>query len=69
MKEVTATLTEKELKIVLSGRIDSNNAHDVEAEIMKYAEKNCSLPAVVDAQNLEYISSAGLRIILHLKKI
>lgn len=68
MKEVSITLTEKELRIVLSGRIDSNNAHDVESEIIKYAENNRSLPTVVDAQNLEYISSAGLRIILHLKK-
>lgn len=69
MKEVGVNVTEKELTIVLSGRVDSNNAHDVEAEIMEYAEKNRSLPLVVDAQKLEYISSAGLRIILHLKKI
>ena len=68
MKEVNVTLTDKEIKIVLSGRIDSNNAHVVEAEIMGYAEKNRSLPVIVDAQNLEYISSAGLRVILHLKK-
>lgn len=69
MKEVSIILTEKELKILLSGRIDSNNAHVVESEIIKYAENNRSLNAIVDAQNLEYISSAGLRVILHLKKI
>ena len=68
MKEVNVTITEKEIKIVLSGRIDSNNAHDAESEIMKYAENNRSLPTIIDAQNLEYISSAGLRVILHLKK-
>ena len=68
MKEVNVTVTENEIRIVLAGRIDSNNAHDAENEIMQYAEKNSSLPTVVDAQNLEYISSAGLRVILHLKK-
>ena len=68
MKEVSVILTENELKIVLSGRIDSTNASDAETEITKYSEFNRSLPTVVDAQNLEYISSAGLRVILHLKK-
>ena len=68
MKEVNVRAEENELKIILSGRIDSNNARDVENEIMKYAEQNASLPVVVDAEGLEYISSAGLRVLLHLKK-
>ncbi|MBR6921342.1 MAG: STAS domain-containing protein, partial [Clostridia bacterium] len=68
MKEVNVTASENELKISLSGRIDSNNAREAESEIMKYAEQNASLPVVVDAEGLEYISSAGLRVLLHLKK-
>ena len=68
MKEVSVTANGNELKIVLCGRIDSNNAHEVEGEIMKYAEQNTALPVVVDAGGLEYISSAGLRVLLHLKK-
>ena len=68
MKEVNVTATENELKIKLSGRIDSNNAKDAENEIMNYAQQNASLSVVIDAEELEYISSAGLRVLLHLKK-
>ena len=67
MKEVSITSTEKGLNISLVGRIDSNNAREVEEEIFKVAGGN-SLPVVVDVEKLDYISSAGLRVILHLKK-
>ena len=40
MKEVNITASENELKISLSGRIDSNNAREAESEIMKYAEQD-----------------------------
>ncbi len=51
----------------LKGRIDSNNAAQVEQELFS------RLPAgetsvVLDAEKLDYISSAGLRVILRLKK-
>ncbi|MBO4323150.1 MAG: anti-sigma factor antagonist [Clostridia bacterium] len=68
MNEVNITATENELKIVLSGRIDSNNAKEAETEIMKGVEGKNSFPTVIDAEGLEYISSAGLRVLLHLKK-
>ena len=56
------------IEIRLSGRIDSNNAQKVEQEIT--AQLNGRLPAevVLDAQDLVYISSAGLRVILRIKK-
>ena len=55
--------------IKLHGRIDSSNAAAVEEEILETL-KSCTAPAVVlDADDLEYISSAGLRIILRLKKM
>ena len=68
MKEVTGTITEKGIEIVLSGRIDSNNARDAENEIASIVEGKNDLPTVIDAQDLVYISSAGLRVLLHLKK-
>ena len=68
MKEVSVNAESNLITIVLSGRIDSSNAHDAENEIMPYAEKNPACPVVVDAEQLEYISSAGLRVLLHLKK-
>lgn len=52
----------------LCGRIDSGNAPQIEEEILaSLAGKGDVLP-VLDAEALEYISSAGLRIILRLKK-
>lgn len=68
MKEVKKTVTDKEVILSLSGRIDSNNAHDVEGEIMDAVVGHESSPVVIDAADLEYISSAGLRVILRLKK-
>ena len=56
------------MKIKLSGRIDSSNATEIENEI-KEQVGDYKGEIVVDASELEYISSAGLRVILRLKKI
>ena len=61
-------MEEKQTRIALSGRIDSNNAAATEQELfaqLKGAEKQT---VILDAGELEYISSAGLRMILHLKQ-
>ena len=51
----------------LKGRIDSNNAAQIEQELFsRLPEGETSL--VLDAEKLDYISSAGLRVILRLKK-
>ncbi len=55
------------LTVEVSGRIDSGNAPEVEAEIQK-AVSGYTGSVVLDAAELEYISSAGLRVILRLKK-
>ena len=53
--------------LYLNGHIDSNNAKATEDKINELL--NCEYQSVViDADDLEYISSAGLRIILRLKK-
>lgn len=59
----------KEYKMVvkLTGRIDSANASAVESEINEQIADNKG-ELVLDAAGLEYISSAGLRVILRLKK-
>lgn len=54
------------ITIDLKGRIDSNNAADVEQELLAQIEPHT--PVRLDAEQLEYISSAGLRVLLHLKK-
>ncbi|MBQ6727408.1 MAG: anti-sigma factor antagonist [Clostridia bacterium] len=56
------------LTVLLSGRIDSSNADAVENELAEIRSANAHNVMVLDADNLEYISSAGLRIVLRLKK-
>ena len=56
------------LTITLKGRIDTSNAAAVEADIMKILADNPGLPVTVDCAALEYISSAGLRVIMKTKK-
>ena len=50
----------------LKGRIDSVNAEQIERELSAYAEKTDAEALVLDAKELEYISSAGLRVLLRL---
>ena len=68
MKEVIGTVLENEINISLVGRVDSNNARDIETEISQILEGKTNLPVLIDAEGLVYISSAGLRVLLHLKK-
>lgn len=56
------------ITIKLNGRIDSANAPEVQKEIFDLLEKDNAESVILDAKKLEYISSAGLRIILQLKK-
>ena len=53
--------------IRLTGRIDSNNAPKVEEEILGQLEEN-NTAVIMDAADLEYISSAGLRVLLRIRK-
>ena len=56
------------MTVFLRGHIDSANAPDVEKEINETLASAPSEPLVVDCGELKYISSAGLRVILRLKK-
>ena len=56
------------LQIGLSGNVDSTNAPALEKELMAFCAANSADTAVVDCEALNYISSAGLRVILRLKK-
>ncbi len=56
------------MTLELKGRIDSNNAAQVEAELLSALDGQERSSVVLDAAELSYISSAGLRVILHLKK-
>lgn len=56
------------LTVLLNGRIDSSNADAVEKEIADIRTNNAHDGLVLDADGLDYISSAGLRVVLRLKK-
>lgn len=56
------------LCINLSGRIDAANAASVEKDIQAVRKENPGLKTILDAEDLVYISSAGLRILLRLRK-
>ena len=58
----------EKLTIGLEGRIDSGNAAAVENEISEAIKEKSPSVLVLDAEGLDYISSAGLRIILRLRK-
>ena len=56
------------LTIELAGSVDSNNAETVGNEISEIRNANPDGKLVLDLENLKYISSAGLRQTLSLKK-
>ncbi|MCQ2437484.1 MAG: anti-sigma factor antagonist [Clostridia bacterium] len=62
------TLTDDKLTLFLAGRIDSANAAETEAEVQQICEAETFTSIVLDMDELEYISSAGLRIVLRLLK-
>lgn len=56
------------LYISLDGRIDASNAAEVENALAEIRNAHPGTHTVLDADTLEYISSAGLRVMLRLRK-
>ena len=68
MKEISKESSGNAVFIDLSGRIDSVNVQKVEAEILEQLDGRDNSPVVLRADDLEYISSAGLRVLLQAQK-
>ena len=66
--DITYRIDKDILYIVVEGRIDASNAAEAEEKIFSIRNDNQGKYTVVDADKLEYISSAGLRVILRLRK-
>ena len=66
--DVTFRIDKDILYIAVSGRIDASNASEAEEKIFSIKKEHPGKHVVVDADQLEYISSAGLRVILRLRK-
>ena len=69
MEELEFRTDEGKLIIELIGRIDSTNAPEIEKSILKAAADNPKAVPCIDAKKLEYISSAGLRVLMRLAKL
>ena len=68
MDEVRVKHQDDQLTVEISGRIDSGNAGDVEEELGRLTQDYEGPELIVDVKDLDYISSAGLRILLRLLK-
>ena len=65
---VTYRIDKEILYIAIEGRVDASNAALTEEKIFAIKNDNPGKYVVIDADNLEYISSAGLRVILKVRK-
>ena len=68
MDELHYTLQDGNLVISLVDKIDSANAPRVEAAIRSALREHPSDSVILDCEKLDYISSAGLRVLLRLKQ-
>ena len=68
MAKVSGKTAEGKLFITLEGRVDSTNAAETEEALNALREEAPGTPVVLDCRELQYISSAGLRMILRLRK-
>lgn len=62
------TLDDNILTLYPEGRIDTNNAVQIEQEALAAVEASPGADIVIDAQDLKYISSMGLRVLMKLRK-
>ncbi len=64
--DITKTVNGKKLTLALSGRLDTTTSPALESEIRTSIEGVNEL--ILDFEKLEYVSSAGLRVLLSTQK-
>ena len=64
---IETTLTDKTLTVKVSGRMDTTTAPQLETELKRKVGSNETL--ILDFDDLEYLSSAGLRVVLAAQKV
>lgn len=52
------------VRCILQGRLDSNTASEFESRVLQDGVLQGGAPLILDCAGLEYVSSAGLRVIL-----
>ena len=68
MESLQYKLENGELVIFLEGKIDSTNSPEIEKEIQSILAAEPDAKVTVDCDKLEYISSAGLRVLLRMQQ-
>ena len=66
MLEIKKTVSEGKAVFELNGRLDTVTAPDLEKELKEIMDGLTEL--ILDFENLQYISSAGLRVVLSAQK-
>lgn len=66
--EITKELKDNLAVLRLKGRLDTNTAADLDAEIKNITQNN-DVSLIIDLKDLQYISSAGLRVMLMTARI
>ena len=67
MLNITKNTNETELTVALTGRLDTTTAPELEKELKTSLDGVTAL--IIDMAALDYISSAGLRVLLSAQKI
>jgi len=65
--KLTVSCSNNAVNVELCGRLDATNAEGLQNELKQYSGKGIT-KLVFIAKNLEYISSAGLRVIIFAKQ-
>lgn len=65
--QITTEQVDTTLVVIPAGRLDSNNATSFEKTVTDYV-RNGERRIVIDLSQIDYISSAGLRVVLMLVK-
>ena len=65
--DIEKTLNETELTVALNGRLDVKTAPQLEAELKRSVSHVTLL--TFDLANLDYISSAGIRVLISAQKV
>lgn len=65
---ITHTLDNGILTVSLGGRIDTTNAAEAEEKVLAAVSQSGASKLILDMSELEYISSAGLRVLMKLRK-
>ena len=68
MNNMTTKIQDGNIIVYLSGRIDSTNSPDIEKELIEDVERSGGAVPVFDMSDLSYISSAGLRVLMRIRK-